>query len=191
MTKEQFKEYICKQIDLMDNRQLKEFLVFIQGGNNDEYIAEDLIIIKGEFKKLTKLVQSMEQKIDGVKESKTEKELLPFIEFDSFLQNSKDAIDSLPRASFFGKKKVNKSIDSLQSGFSSIGEQYEKILSQIGLIRGAKVGEQFDSNLHEAIEVIEDKNRENGIIVEILQEGFIYNNKVINYAKVKVNRWTL
>jgi len=190
MTKEQFKEYICNQIDLMDSSELKEFSSFINGNSKEENIAEELIVIKGEFKKLTKLVQSMGDKLDKSRLDREKEELKPFIEFDTFLKNSKDAIDSLPQASFFGKKKVNKSISSLQIGFSSIDSQYEKILNQIGLKRSAKVGDSFDSNLHEAVEVIENKNIENGTVIEVLEEGFLYQDKIINYAKVKVNRWT-
>jgi molecular chaperone GrpE len=190
MTKEQFKEYICNQIDLMDDSQLREFSEFVKGNSEDEGIAEELIIIKGEFKKLTKLVQSMGEKIDNTKVEREQSELTPFIAFDTFLKNSKDAIDSLPQASFFGKEKVNRSIGSLQKGFSSIGTEYEKILNQIGLKRGAKIGDRFDSNLHEAVEVIEDRKIEDGTIIEVLEEGFLYQDTIINYAKVKVNRWT-
>ncbi len=190
MTKEQFKEYICQQIDLMDSHDFQEFSSLLKGNSQEEDISTELIIIKGEFKKLTKLVHSMEKKIDGVKVSKEREELEPFIEFDAFLKNSKDAIDSLPEASFFGKKKLNRSVSSLQNGFGSIGTKYEKILNQIGLTRGAKIGDRFDSNLHEAVEVIENSKIEDGMIVEVLEEGFIYQDKIINYAKVKVNRWT-
>jgi molecular chaperone GrpE len=190
MTREQFKEYICQQIDLMDGSEFQEFSSFLQGNPREENIAEELIVIKGEFKKLTKLVQSMGQKIDETKAISDREELTPFIEFDAFLKNSKDAIDSLPQASFFGKKKVNRSIRSLQNGFGSIESQYRKILEQIGLKKGAKIGERFDSNLHEAVEVIENKKIEDGTIIEILEDGFLYQDKVINYAKVKVNRWT-
>jgi len=191
MTKEKFKEYICNQIDLMDKSEIQEFSSFLTDKSSEEEIAEELIVIKGEFKKLTKLVLSMGQKIDERKISREKEELKPFIEFDSFLKNSKDAIDSLPQASFFGKKKINKSIHSLQNGFATVEHQYEHILNKIGLQRGAKVGDKFDSNIHEAVEVIENKTIEDGTIMEVLEEGFLYQDKIINYAKVKVNRWTL
>ncbi len=191
MTKEEFKEYICKQIDLMDEEQIREFSLFLKEPTDKQNIAEELIVIKGEFKKLTKLVQSMTQKIDEVKVIQLQNEFKLFIEFDSFLKNSKDAIDSLPEASLFNIKKVNRSIKSLQDGFSSIEEQYHEILNRVGLKRVAKVGDSFDANLHEAVEVIEDKNREDGVLVEVLEDGFLYQDKIINYAKVKVNRWTL
>jgi molecular chaperone GrpE len=191
MTKEQFKEHICNQIDLMSDGEFLEFQKFIQNEEQEELIAQELIIIKGEFKKLTKLVQSIEQKVDMVEEDREREELEPFISFDGLLKNIKEAIDSLPTATLFNKSRVNKSVKSLQRGFSSIGGEYEKILNQIGLTRSAKVGDNFNSNFHEAVEVTEDKNLDDGVIVEVMEDGFLYHNKIINYAKVKVNRWTL
>jgi len=191
MTKEQFKEYICKQIDLMSDNQLREFSSFLKEDSQEEHIAQELIIIKGEFKKLTKLVSSMESKIDDNNYLKIEEDIALFIEFDAFLQNSKDALLSLPKASLFNRKKVNRAIESIQSGFETIDEKYEKLLNQIGLMKVSKIGDKFDSNFHEVVDVIEDKKIEDGTVVEVLEEGFIYNDKMINYAKVKVNRWTL
>lgn len=191
MTREQFKEFICKQIDLMEDRELQEFSEFMKdGSSSQEHIAEELIVIKGEFKKLTKLVSSMEKKFDDGKNREEKEKLNPFMEFDAFLKNSKDAIESLPSASWFNKSKVNRSIHSLQEGFGSITESYEEILKQIGIKRVAKIGDIFNANLHEAVEVIESKTTPDGVIVEVLEEGFTHNNEIINYAKVKVNRWT-
>ncbi len=68
---------------------------------------------------------------------------------------------------------------------------YDDILKSIELELAAKVGDEFDPDIHEAVEVIEDKDIEDGTVVEILEEGFLYKNKLLNYAKVKVNRWTL
>ena len=67
---------------------------------------------------------------------------------------------------------------------------YEDILKSIDLEVCAKIGDKFDSNIHEAVEVIEDKNIADSTIVEVLEEGFLYQNELLNYAKVKVNRWT-
>ncbi len=199
MTREKFKEYICYQIDMMEESELDEFASFITTNSEDkkaiedEKVIEELIIIKGEFKKLTKLVQSMEQKmeqkIDNIEVSKREDEIKPFILFDNFLKNSKDAIDSMPQASLFSISKVNRSIISLQSGFSSSMSQYENILNTLGVQRCAKIGDIFDASLHEVVEVVEDREMANESVIEVLEEGFIYSDKIINYAKVKVNRW--
>jgi molecular chaperone GrpE (heat shock protein) len=191
MTREDFKEYICNQIDTMSESEFKEFRAFIKDEQKEELIAQELIIIKGEFKKLTKLTQSINQKIDMTKKKRDKDELNPFISFDRLLKNTKDAIDSLPKATLFNKKLVNRSINSLQNGFESIDSEYEKVLDSIGLKRVAKVGYKFNSDFHEVVEVIEDKNLDNEIIVEVLEEGFLFDKEIINYAKVKVNRWTL
>ncbi|RLA69404.1 MAG: nucleotide exchange factor GrpE [Epsilonproteobacteria bacterium] len=45
--------------------------------------------------------------------------------------------------------------------------------------------------MHEAVGVIEDKDIEDRTVVEVLEEGFLYKNKLLNYAKVKANRWIL
>ena len=190
MTKEQFKEYICQQIDLMSSEEIEEFSKSLSKQSSDEHIAQELIVIKGEFKKLTKLVYLMEQKLEQRDEVLEIDKLQPFIRFDALLQNVKDAINSIPKASMFNSKKINRVSRSLKKGFNSVIEQYTSLLEDIEIKRGAKIGDKFDANLHEAVEVVNSKKIEDGIVVEILEDGFIYRDKIINYAKVKVNRWT-
>ncbi len=189
MTKEQFKEYICQQIDLMSSEEIEEFSKSFYKKSSDEHIAQELIVIKGEFKKLTKLVYLMEQKLEQRDEVLEIDKLQPFIRFDALLQNVKDAINSIPKASMFNSKKINRVSRSLKKGFNSVIEQYTSLLEDIEIKRGAKIGDKFDANLHEAVEVVNSKKIEDGIVVEILEDGFIYRDKIINYAKVKVNRW--
>jgi len=192
MTKEELKDYICKQIDLMDNTEIVELSQFFQGKINEESIAEELIVIKGEFKKLTKLVQQMQIALERVElEDNNEYELKPFITFYLFLKNSKDALHSMPKNSMFGISRFNRAFGAFENGFKSIDMLYNDILKSVDLEIGAEVGDKFDPNIHEAVEVIEDKNIEDGTVVEVLEEGFLYKNKLLNYAKVKVNRWTL
>ncbi len=189
MTKDEFKEYLCEQIDLMDDGELEEFSVFLENREEDEKIAEELIMIRGEFKKLTKLVHTMEDKMDENRKLQTKEELKPLIAFDKFLKNSKDAVDSLPKVSFWGRKKLQRSIDALQSGFESAEKGYDDVLQGVGLMRTAKVGESFNPDLHEAVETTENRDMAEGVIVEVLEEGYLYRDEVVNYAKVKVNRW--
>ncbi|SFV66484.1 hypothetical protein MNB_SV-12-1364 [hydrothermal vent metagenome] len=191
MTKEQFKEYICKQIDMMDEVEIRELSQFLKEDSQEESIAEELIIIKGEFKKLTKLVQLMQSQLERVKIEQTKDEMEKFISFYLFLKNSKDALTSMPENSLFGRAKFNRAFGAFESGFKSIDLLYSDIMKSMNLELSTKEGDKFDSNLHEAVEVIEDKKIDNGIIVEVLEEGFLYNSKLLNYAKVKVNRWTL
>jgi len=190
MTKEEFKTYICNQIDLMDKEEITQLSQFLKGKDDDESIAEELIVIKGEFKKLTKLIQQMQTGLESVKQEKTKEELKAFITLHAFIKNSKDALYSIPKNSMFGVSKFNRAFGAFEGGFKSIDMLYSDILNSIDLKLSAKVGDVFDPEIHEAVEVIEDKNRDNSTIVEVLEEGFLYKDKLLNYAKVKVNRWT-
>ena len=189
MTREDFKEYICNQIDLMSEAELVEFSNFLQDSNKEEDITQELVVIKGEFKKLTKLVQSMKDDLNSSKKGIDTKGFKPFIEFDALLKNSKDAIDSIPLATLFSVKKTNNAIISIQSGFNALLDRFRDVLDEVGLVKSAKEGEKFNPNWHEAIDVVEDKSLEDGVIIEVLEEGYLYKDKVIKYAKVKVNRW--
>ncbi len=191
MTRDELKEYICKQIDLMDSVEVSELSAFLQGKSESESVAEELIVIKGEFKKLTKLVQQMQTGVESIKKEQNIESLKAFITFYSFLKNSKEALHSLPKNSMFGVSKFNRAFGAFESGFKTVDMLYEDILKSINLKVSAKIGDRFDPNIHEAVEVIEDKNIENSTIVEVLEEGFLYQDKLLNYAKVKVNQWTL
>ena len=191
MTRDEFKEYICNKIDLMDKEEISELSQFLKEKNEDETIAEELIIIKGEFKKLTKLVQQMQTGLESVKKEHSKDELKTFITLYSFIKNSKDALDSMPQNSMFGVSKFNRAFGAFENGFKSIDILYADILKSIDLKPSAKIGDKFDPQIHEAVEVIEDKNIEDSKIVEVLEEGFLYKDKLLNYAKVKVNRWIL
>ena len=46
----------------------------------------------------------------------------------------------------------------------------------------------FDHNLHDAVMVDENKDVEDGKILEVLQKGYKYHDKVIRTAMVKVNK---
>jgi len=189
MTKEELKEYICQQIDLMNEVESAELSEFLQGKSSDESVVEELIIIKGEFKKLTKLVQLVQNGLENVKTEHTKEELKSFLTFYTFLKNSQDALISMPKNSLFGISKFNRAFGSFENGFKSINILYDDIMQSIQLQLSAKIGDKFDSNFHEAIELIEDRELEDGIIIEVLEDGFIYKDELLNYAKVKVNRW--
>lgn len=71
-------------------------------------------------------------------------------------------------------------------GVKQIEKQFETILTSIGLEKIPTIGQQFDHNLHEAIESVVCEQPEDEIVEE-LQAGYRINNNVIRPAKVKVS----
>ena len=61
-------------------------------------------------------------------------------------------------------------------------------LGRVGIDGFDPQGEQFDPNLHEAIQAIEGEGIESGSVVEVLQRGYRNGDQVIRAARVVVGR---
>lgn len=70
-------------------------------------------------------------------------------------------------------------------GVLKIVQQLEKTLLEMGIEKIKTVGEKFDPNMHEAVEMVEGGGQ-SGEIIEEIQSGYKLNSKVIRPAKVKV-----
>lgn len=69
-------------------------------------------------------------------------------------------------------------------GVIKIVQQLEKTLLELGVEKIKTVGEKFNYELHEAVEMVDGE--QSGTVVEELQTGYKLNNKIIRPAKVKV-----
>ena len=71
-------------------------------------------------------------------------------------------------------------------GLLQIKTQILDFLKSQGLSEIKALGELFDPHFHEAIDEIEDKEKDSGIIIEEVRKGYLLNNKVLRPARVKV-----
>lgn len=77
--------------------------------------------------------------------------------------------------------------ESYVKGMRMIYKQMIDLLESIGVTQIKAKGEQFDTDLHDAVMHIEDDQYEDNQIVEELQKGYIYKDeKVIRYSMVQV-----
>ena len=72
-------------------------------------------------------------------------------------------------------------------GIKQIEKQFENILAENGLQRIKSVGEEFNPELHEAVEEIESE-KPAGIIVEEILSGYKFAAEILRPAKVKVSK---
>lgn len=75
-------------------------------------------------------------------------------------------------------------------GFKMINDQLFNALEQDGLKEIKALGEVFDPNLHHAIDKVNDKDKPNGTCVQVVQTGYMYKERIIRPAMVKVNEWS-
>ncbi|XXP77300.1 MAG: nucleotide exchange factor GrpE [Lettuce witches'-broom phytoplasma] len=75
-------------------------------------------------------------------------------------------------------------------GFKMINKQMNDVLEKDGVVEMKALGEKFDPKYHHAVEKISDEKQPNGVNVAVLQKGFLYKDKIIKPAMVKVNEWS-
>lgn len=79
---------------------------------------------------------------------------------------------------------------SLPHGNKELEVIYKQLLSILkanGLEQDDPTGKKFDPRLHESIGVVETKEEnEDGVILEVMQKGYILSGKIIRPAKVKI-----
>lgn len=80
------------------------------------------------------------------------------------------------------KSKNNKDI----KGLIQIKNQLEDFLKTSDIERIEVLGKRFDPAYHEIVELVEEKGKESGIIIEEMQKGYTVHGKILRPAKVKV-----
>ena len=75
-------------------------------------------------------------------------------------------------------------------GFKMIKDQFEQVLEKEGVKEIKAVGEIFDAKLHYAIEKANDKEKPNNTVLEVLQKGYMFKDRILRPAMVKVNEWS-
>jgi len=73
-------------------------------------------------------------------------------------------------------------------GILQIKSQLKELLKKQGIEEIESVGKPFDPHIHEAIEEVEEKNKESGMVIEEIQKGYKIDNKILRPAKVKVSK---
>lgn len=92
-------------------------------------------------------------------------------------------IDDFERA----EKAFNGSESKEMEGFLLIYTKFKKILDTAGIKVMDAHGKAFDPDLHEAITQVPAPNdKSKGKVIEVVEQGYLLNDKVIRFAKVVV-----
>ncbi len=97
-----------------------------------------------------------------------------------------DIMESLERGLENAKESSNK--EKLILGVELIYKQFKNVLDKNGLVPIKALGEKFDPYKHEAMMQTPSDDDEEGTILEEFARGYMLNNKVIRYSKVRVSK---
>lgn len=85
-------------------------------------------------------------------------------------------------------KLVRSSFDGLISGYQMSLNRIDRVLEQFNMETIPTVGESFDPELMEVVEVIGDTGKTGGEVIEEVRRGYIRGEVVFRFAQVKVAR---
>ncbi len=137
--------------------------------NNESYYLNLAQRVQAEFDNYRKRTRQAE--LDAKEKGRIEAvlELLPIV-------------DSLDNA-----KKIALN-EETQDAINIIEKQLYQCFDKLGVKKMNSLGATFDANVHNAIMVGQDESHEDDVIIQVFQEGFTMNDKVIRYAMVQVNK---
>ena len=117
---------------------------------------------------------------------RTAKEKLEMIQSanEQLLKTLIPVVDDFERAENSFKEKTDKESE----GFFLIQNKFKKILDQYGVkSMSTEKGSSFDPDFHEAItQIPAPEEKLKGKIVDVIEKGYLLNDKVIRFAKVVV-----
>jgi len=101
-----------------------------------------------------------------------------------------DTLDNLKRAIAAAEKSERGEIDweSLLEGVRATANMFEAKMQGLGLKPINSVGEQFNPEIHEAVEIVSVNAEEDNHVIEEFQTGYRFGDRLLRPARVRVGR---
>ncbi len=80
----------------------------------------------------------------------------------------------------------NATLQSIREGFELTMNMFMQVLEKNGLQQVDPLGEKFDPDRHQAISMTESADAESNTVVEVMQKGFMLNDRLVRPAMVVV-----
>jgi len=104
---------------------------------------------------------------------------------ESFIKNVLPIYDDLERSLLHIDEANN--FDSTKKGLLLVFEKFGKILENQGVKRIEAIGKQFDVHFHEALMQQPAEGVEPHTVLDVLEQGYMYKDRVLRHAKVVVS----
>lgn len=170
--KQQKKE---EKIHEKDNKKCKKHEAEIEKLKNDLLISNEKVL----------RVQAEMMNFKRRKEEETSM-MLKYANED-ILKSLLPVVDNFERGLKMDDNDLSDEVSKFLSGFKMIYTNIIEILNKNEVKEIEAEGIEFDPTVHQAVLMEHNENKPHGVILEVLQKGYIYKDKVIRPAMVKVN----
>lgn len=105
---------------------------------------------------------------------------------ESLITELLPVIDNFERA--LNQNTENSEIENYQKGITMIYNNLNNILEKFEVKEIEAIDKEFDPSYHQAVMQEEKEGTKENIVIEVLQKGYTYKDKVIRPAMVKVSK---
>ena len=96
-------------------------------------------------------------------------------------------LDNIERAINMDDDNLDDEVSKFLEGFKMVYAQIVSLLEKFEVKEIEAFNVEFDPTYHQAVLTDKDETKASGIILEVLQKGYMYKDKVIRPSMVKVN----
>lgn len=104
-----------------------------------------------------------------------------------FIRDMLPIIDNLQRALVSFSEEDNSNPEAFKEGINAITREFSSLLEKNNVETINPVGEKFDPNVHEAVFEAPSDSAKPGIIIEVIETGYIMEKRLLRPAKVGVS----
>ncbi len=179
MSKEKkVKEKKMKEVEITDEESIEE--------TNEINFEETITQLEQEVVELKDKLLRKAAEFENYKR-RTENDQLNLLTFaaESFIQKLLPVIDDFERS--LGHVEEAQDITAIKQGLKLIYDKLMKVLDEQGVKKIESVGNPFDVDYHEALMQRPDDSVEPHTVLDEMEKGYTYKDKVIRHAKVIVS----
>jgi molecular chaperone GrpE len=149
----------------------------------DTSLAEENEVLSELVKSLEEKILRSQAEIENVRKT-SQKEILKarIYASESLAKELLSPIDNLQRALQHSDEDVPKSLLEL------VLKEINQAFSNSNVKEINPIGEKFNPNFHEALSVLEDQKKDPDEVLEVIQKGYLIEDRVIRPALVVVNK---
>ena len=180
-TNEEIKEEVEKEIEEVEQ--------IIEENKSKEISPEEeqILLLKDKVKNLEEKVMQTQAELINYRKRKDEEVagMLRYSNKDLILEML-PILDNFERA--LNSKNENSEFDKYQEGYRILYSHMIDTLKKFGVEEIPALNLPFDPNLHEALMVGSEPDKDDDIILEVFNKGYMLKDRVLRPSKVKVNK---
>lgn len=149
---------------------------------------DEMVLLSKRIKELEENLLRNQAELINYKKRKEEEtnRIIKYAEED-ILKGFLPILDNFERAISMDNDNLDDEVSKFLEGFKLMYKQIKDLLEKFEVKEIDALGKEFDPSLEQAVVMEKDEEKESGVVLEVFQKGYIYKDRVLRTAMVKVN----